>query len=71
MTGITLDKAREIAMESLDTATVSDEIARKVLGRYFEVTGVRIDKYLITESITPFSADVTAQTNALLASAGV
>jgi len=69
LTGITLDKAREIAMESLDTATVSDEIARKVLGRYFEVTGVRIDKNLITDSIKPFSADVKTQTDALLASA--
>jgi hypothetical protein len=39
----------------------------KVIGHYFEVTGVQIDKNLIVETIKPFRADVTNQINALLA----
>lgn len=67
LTGITLDKAREIAMESLDAGTVADEMGCKVIGHYFEVTGVQIDKNLIVETIKPFRVDVTNQINALLA----
>jgi replication factor A1 len=67
LTGITLAKAKEIATESLDAGTVADEMECKVIGHYFEVTGVQIDKNLIVESIKPFRADVTNQINALLA----
>ena len=67
LTGITLAKAKEIAMESLDAGTVADEMGCKVIGHYFEVTGVQIDKNLIVETIKPFRADVTSQVNALLA----
>ena len=66
LTGITLAKAKEIAMESLDAGTVADEMGCKVIGHYFEVTGVQIDKNLIVETIKPFRADVTSQINALL-----
>ena len=66
-TGITLAKAKEIATESLDAGTVADEMGCKVIGHYFEVTGVQIDKNLIVETIKPFRADVTNQINALLA----
>jgi replication factor A1 len=47
LTGITLAKAKEIATESLDAGTVADEMGCKVIGHYFEVTGVQIDKNLI------------------------
>jgi len=67
LTGITLAKAKEIATESLDAGTVADEMGCKVIGHYFEVTGVQIDKNLIVETIKPFRADVTNQINALLA----
>ncbi|HYN44704.1 MAG TPA: hypothetical protein VER35_01765 [Candidatus Limnocylindrales bacterium] len=67
LTGITLAKAKEIAMVSLDAGTVADEMGCKVIGHYFEVTGVQIDKNLIVETIKPFRADVTSQINALLA----
>jgi len=67
LTGITLAKAKEIAMESLDAGTVADEMGCKVIGHYFEVTGVQIDKNLIVETIKPFRADVTNQINTLLA----
>ncbi len=67
LTGITLEKAREIATESLDAGTVADEMGRKIIGQYFQVTGVQVDKNLIVDSIKPFRADVSNQVNALLA----
>lgn len=67
LTGITLDKAKEIAMESLDAGTVADEMGRKIIGLYFQITGVQIDKNLIVETIKPFRADVSNQIDALLA----
>jgi len=37
-----------------------------LIGRYFEVSGVQIEKNLIVDSIKPFKADVMSQVNALL-----
>ena len=37
-----------------------------MIGRYFEVSGVQIEKNLIVDSIKPFKADVMSQVNALL-----
>lgn len=60
LTGITLERAKEIATEALDTATVTDEMERKLIGRYFEVTGVQVDKNLLVETIRPTKANMSA-----------
>ncbi len=70
LTGITLEKAKEIATEALDAAVVIDLFKGTTLGRYFEVKGVRIDKNLLADSINPFGVDVK-QADAILASAEV
>jgi replication factor A1 len=66
LTGITLDGAKEIAMESMDTRTVADNMGAMLIGHYFEVSGVQIEKNLIVDSIKPFKADVMSHVNALL-----
>ncbi len=66
LTRITLEKAREMAVESLDVGTVADEMGAKLTGRYFEISGVQIDKNLIAESIKLFRPDVPARINELL-----
>ena len=67
LTGITLDKAKEIAIESMDSATVADNMGAMLIGHYFEVSGVQIEKNLIVDSIKPFKADVMSHVDALLA----
>jgi replication factor A1 len=67
LTGITLERAKEIAMESMDSAAVADEMRKMLTGRYFEVKGVRIERNLIADSIIPYKADVTSQLSGLLA----
>jgi replication factor A1 len=51
LTGITLDKAREMATEALDQAVVLDLIKSKLVGRYFVVTGAKLDRFILVETI--------------------
>jgi replication factor A1 len=52
LTGITLEKAREMATEALDQAVVLDLIKNKLIGRYFVVAGARLDRFILVDSIT-------------------
>jgi replication factor A1 len=60
LTGITLDKAKEMATEALDQGVVADAIKALVVGRYFKVTGVRIERNMISDSIEPITLDKAA-----------
>ncbi len=55
LTGISLQKAIELATEALDTAVVSDILAEKVIFRYYKVTGARLSSNFIVEEITPMT----------------
>ena len=50
--GITLEKAKEMATEALDQAVVLDLIKNKLVGRYFIVTGAKLDRFMLVDSIT-------------------
>ncbi len=51
LVGITLDKAKEMATEALDQAVVLDAIKSKLVGRYFVVSGAKLDRFMLVESI--------------------
>jgi replication factor A1 len=51
LTGITLEKAKEMATEALDQAVVLDEIKSMLVGRYFVVTGAKLDRFILVETI--------------------
>lgn len=51
LTGLSLEDAREMAMEALDHEVVSGVIEERLVGRYYTVTGSRIDRYLLVETI--------------------
>ncbi|MCQ8902838.1 MAG: replication protein A [Methanothrix sp.] len=55
--GLTMEQAKEMAMEALDHEVVLALIEEKLIGRYFEVTGPVRDRYLLVDSIKemPFS----------------
>lgn len=56
LTGISVEKAKEMAMETLDTAVVEDQFRRELVGRYFEVTGAMLsDSGMLVESIKPIN----------------
>jgi replication factor A1 len=55
LTGISLQKAIELATEALDTAVVSDIIAEKVIFRYYKVTGAQLSSNFLVEGIIPIT----------------
>ena len=65
---ITLEQAKQMAMEALDHEVVRSTIEAKMMGRYYTVTGPRVDRYLLVESINEMSAVSVSQVEELLAS---
>ncbi|VVB95506.1 Uncharacterised protein [uncultured archaeon] len=49
--GITLEKAKEMATEALDQAVVLDLIKNRLVGRYFVVSGAKLDRFILVETI--------------------
>lgn len=52
-TGITLDKAKEMATEALDQGVVLDVMKNKLVGRYYVVSGKKLDRFILVDSIKP------------------
>ena len=55
LTGITLEEAKDMAMDALDTTVVADEMQGKILGRYFRVTGPRFRRYVLADDFEQLS----------------
>lgn len=51
LVGLTLDQAKQMAMEALDHEVVRGLIDEHIVGKYYTVTGRRVDRYIIVESI--------------------
>jgi replication factor A1 len=56
LTGITLEEAKDMAMDALDTTVVADEMRGKILGRYFRVTGPRFRRYVLADDFEQLSS---------------
>lgn len=67
VTGITLDDAIAMAADALDQAVVLDLIKNKLIGRYYIVTGPRMDRYILVDSIEQESQVDSALIDGLLA----
>ncbi len=48
-TGITLEQAKDMAKDALDSEVVGSEIAKKVLGRYYKIEGNIVGQYLLID----------------------
>lgn len=51
LTGISIDKAKKMATECLDTSVVLSEFSNKIMGRYFKVEGQKLDRFINVEKI--------------------
>ena len=59
LTGMTLEEAKDMAMDALDTTVVAEEMGDDVLGRYYRVTGPTFGRYvLVDEMEDPGTVDV-------------
>ena len=51
LTGITLEEAKDMAMDALDTSVVADEMRETVLGRYYRIAGPRFNRYVLADDV--------------------
>ena len=69
LTGVTLEEAKQRAMDALDTTVVADDMRADVLGRYFRVQGPTFGRYLLVDEFERLSAPAAADASALLSDA--
>ncbi len=69
--GITLEKAKEMATEALDQAVVLDLIKSKLVGRYFVVSGARLDRFILVDTIRQDVRPIDEDIKRLLAASPV
>jgi replication factor A1 len=68
---LTLEEAKQMAMEALDHEVVRSLIESKLMGRYYCITGPRIDRYLLVESISEIPPVSATKVDELIAAAEV
>ncbi|VVB86368.1 Uncharacterised protein [uncultured archaeon] len=64
--GITLEKAKDMATEALDQAVVLDVIKNKLVGRYFVVSGAKLDRFILVETIRQDTRPIEEEIKKLL-----
>jgi replication factor A1 len=67
LVGLTLDDAKQMAMEALDHEVVRGLIESKLMGRYFSITGPRVDRYLLVETINEVQPVTESRVDELMA----
>jgi ssDNA-binding replication factor A large subunit len=60
LTGINLDKAKEMAHAALDQSVVFTELEGMITGKYYEVSGNNTGRYLIVKKIAPVTMNLNA-----------
>ncbi|HWR25664.1 MAG TPA: replication protein A [Methanosarcina sp.] len=53
LAGISLDAAIAMAADALDPGVVLDKLKNELLGKYYIVSGHKLDRYILVDSITP------------------
>lgn len=53
---ITLEEAKEMAMDALDTAIVAEEIEDRTLGRYYRIGGPTMGRYVLANDVERLGA---------------
>ena len=51
LTGVTLEEAKDMAMDALDTSVVVEEMQGTIMGRYYRVEGPTFGRYLLADEI--------------------
>jgi replication factor A1 len=71
LVGLTLDQARQMAMEALDHEVVRSLIESRLVGRYFSVIGPSVDRYILVETINEAQPVTVADVDGLMGIVGV
>jgi len=60
LTGISLEEAKEMAMDALDTTVVADEMRANIIGRYYTVAGPTFGRYVLADEQERLTGTVDA-----------
>ncbi|WP_247729729.1 replication factor A [Halovivax limisalsi] len=52
LTGISLEEAKEMAMDALDTTIVADEIREQIIGTYYRIEGPTFGRYVLADDVS-------------------
>lgn len=55
ITGLSIDKAKQMVMEAFDAMVIEDLFREKVIGRYYKVSGGALPNGMLVESIKPLN----------------
>ncbi|MGM0591125.1 MAG: replication factor A [Halobacteriota archaeon] len=61
LTDISLDEAKEMAMDALDTTIVADEMRGKTLGAYYRVSGPTLGRYVLANEFERLTGPADAE----------
>jgi replication factor A1 len=61
LTGVTLDEAKERAMDALDTSVVADNIRDEILGNYYRISGPVLGRYVLADEFEQLGARTDAE----------
>jgi len=56
LTGVSLDEAKERAMDALDTSVVADDIRDEILGKYYRIEGPTLGRYVLANEFEQLGA---------------
>jgi replication factor A1 len=55
LTGMTLEEAKDMAMDALDTSVVAEEMCADIVGRYYRVEGPQYGRYVLADDVERLS----------------
>ncbi|MFP8954445.1 replication factor A [Natrialbaceae archaeon A-arb3/5] len=61
LTGLSLEEAKDMAMDALDTTVVADEIADDIVGTYYRIEGPTFGRYVLADDVTELDGPVDAE----------
>ncbi|RQG86932.1 replication factor A [Natrarchaeobius halalkaliphilus] len=61
LTGLSLEEAKDMAMDALDTTVVADEIADDIVGTYYRIEGPTFGRYVLADDVEELGGPTDAE----------
>ncbi|WP_408959595.1 replication factor A [Natrinema sp. 74] len=61
LTGLSLEEAKDMAMDALDTTIVADEIADDIVGTYYRIEGPTFGRYVLADEVDELDEPADAE----------
>ncbi|SEH17156.1 replication factor A1 [Natronorubrum sediminis] len=61
LTGLSLEEAKEMAMDALDTTIVADEIMDDIVGTYYRIEGLTFGRYVLADDVSELAGPTDAE----------